>query len=341
MTTPPTTAVRRLAFARAISLTGGAASFAALNFAIYQRTHSATWVAATLFLTFGTVGFVGLFAGALGDRFDRKRVMIVSDLAGAVCFGAMAFVHEPVWLLVVAFLSALAESPFLAASAAAIPNLVDEDRVAWANGLLGVGRNVGILIGPLIGGVLVGTHRRGGGVRPELGVVRPVRGRSPGRCTGTSRASATSTANTPASRPGVRFIARDRVLRSIALAWVAIAGGLGMTMVADVPLVNYFGAGGVGYGVLIACWGGGSIVGSLLGSLHGSANRTDGVRGRLRRDRGDRHPRRASRRGSSACWWRCSSWGSATALRSCRSRASCSAERPTRSAAGSRLRSKR
>src|SRR5262249_62096260 len=48
-------------------------------------------------------------------------------------------------------------------------------------------------------------------------------------------------------------------------AWVAIAGGLGMTMVADVPLVNYFGAGGLGYGVLIACWGGGSIVGSLLG----------------------------------------------------------------------------
>ena len=46
MITPPTTAVRRLAFARAISLTGGAASFAALNFAIYQRTHSAAWVAA-------------------------------------------------------------------------------------------------------------------------------------------------------------------------------------------------------------------------------------------------------------------------------------------------------
>jgi MFS family permease len=266
MITPPTTAVRRLAFARAISLTGGAASFAALNFAIYQRTHSPAWVAAALFLTFGTVGFVGLFAGVLGDRFDRKRVMVVSDLAGAVCFAAMAFVHDPVWLLFVAFLSALAESPFLAASAAAIPNLVEEDRIAWANGLLGVGRNVGILIGPLIGGVLVGTI--GAGAVFGLNAVSFV----------VSAALAWSVHGNFASvrdehdehtgvSAGVRFIARDRVLRSIALAWVAIAGGLGMSMVADVPLVNYFGAGGIGYGVLIAAWGGGSIVGSLLGRL--------------------------------------------------------------------------
>jgi predicted MFS family arabinose efflux permease len=176
----------------------------------------------------------------------------------------MAFVHEPVWLLVVAFLSALAESPFLAASAAAIPNLVDEDRVAWANGLLGVGRNVGILIGPLIGGALVGTIGAGAvfGLNSvsfilSAALAWSVHGRFAGVRDEHDEHSGVSA--------GIRFIARDRVLRSVALAWVAIAGGLGMTMVADVPLVNYFGAGGVGYGVLIACWGGGSIVGSLLG----------------------------------------------------------------------------
>ncbi|HEV8420058.1 MAG TPA: MFS transporter [Actinomycetota bacterium] len=38
-----------------------------------------------------------------------------------------------------------------------------------------------------------------------------------------------------------------------------------MTMVADVPLVKLFDAGSFGYGLLIACWGGGSIVGSLVG----------------------------------------------------------------------------
>ena len=66
-----------------ISITGGAAAYLTLNYTIYKRTGSATWVAAALFLTFGTIGFVSPFAGALGDRFDRRRVMIASDLAGA------------------------------------------------------------------------------------------------------------------------------------------------------------------------------------------------------------------------------------------------------------------
>jgi MFS family permease len=265
MTTPPRTAVRRLALARAISLTGGAAAFAALNYAIYQRTHSPGWVAAALFLTFGTVGFASLFAGSLGDKFDRKRVMILSDLASAACFAAMAFVDDPGWLLAVAFLSALAESPFFAASAAAIPNLVDdEERLGWANGLIAIGRDAGILIGPLIGGALVGTAGAGAvfGINAVSYVVSAaicwsVKGSFNDRAADQEEHSGVSA--------GMRFLWRDPVLRWIALAWIPIALGLGMTMVADVPLVEYFGTGGVGYGILIASWAGGSIVGSLLG----------------------------------------------------------------------------
>ena len=40
--TPPRTAVRRLAAARMISVTGGAAAYIALNFTICERTRSAT-----------------------------------------------------------------------------------------------------------------------------------------------------------------------------------------------------------------------------------------------------------------------------------------------------------
>src|SRR5207247_10564874 len=80
-----------------------------------------------------------------------------SVLAGAACFAGMALVRDPVWLLAIAFCSALAESPFFAASTAAIPNLVDDDDVAWANGTLSLGTNAGILIGPLVGGALVAT----------------------------------------------------------------------------------------------------------------------------------------------------------------------------------------
>src|SRR5438477_8625963 len=256
--------VRRLALARLISITGGAAAYLTLNYTIYKRTGSATWVAAALFLTFGTIGFVSPFAGALGDRFDRRRVMIASDLAGAACFFAMAFVHAPWLLLGFAFLSAVAEAPFLSASSAAIPNLVDDADLGWANGMVAIGRNAGILVGPLVGGVLVASVGSGWVFAlnaltfvVSAALVTTVHGRF--------NAERSAGDEHRGLRAGFRFLSADPVLRTITLSFLAIVLGLAMTMVADVPLVALFRAGSFGYGALIACWGGGSIVGSVLG----------------------------------------------------------------------------
>ena len=264
MVTSSHSAVRRLSLARLISLTGGAAAYLALNFVIYQRTGSATWVAATLFLTFGTIGFVSPLAGALGDRFDRQRVMIASDLTAAACFFAMALVHDPALLLTFAFLSAAAEAPFLSASSAAIPNMVATEELGWANGLVAMGRNAGILLGPLLGGLLVASIGSGAVFAlnavtfiVSAALVATVRARFSQDRQGAQEHQGL--------RAGFRFLWTERMLRTITLAWLALVLGLGMTMVADVPLVDLFNAGSLGYGVLIACWGGGSIVGSLLG----------------------------------------------------------------------------
>ena len=66
-------------------------------------------------------------------------------------------------------------------------------------------------------------------------------------------------------RAGFRFILADPVLRLITLAWIVLLFLLGPVLVAELPLARSFGAGSVGYGILVACWGGGAIVGSLLG----------------------------------------------------------------------------
>lgn len=66
-------------------------------------------------------------------------------------------------------------------------------------------------------------------------------------------------------RAGFVFLARDRMLRTLAVAWVAAVVGMGLAMVADVPLVEHFGAGSIGYGLLITSWGGGSVLGSFAG----------------------------------------------------------------------------
>jgi len=49
------------------------------------------------------------------------------------------------------------------------------------------------------------------------------------------------------------------------LAWTALVFGMGLVMVADVPLVEHFDAGSVGYGLLITFWGAGSVLGSFAG----------------------------------------------------------------------------
>ncbi len=74
MNTPPRAAVRRLALGRFVSFTGTLAAGMALTFTIYERTGSAAWISATMLLTWGLVGFLRAVAGAVGDRFDRRRV---------------------------------------------------------------------------------------------------------------------------------------------------------------------------------------------------------------------------------------------------------------------------
>jgi MFS family permease len=264
MSTESRSAVQRLFVSRVISLTGGAAAFIALNFTIWDRTHSTAWLAAALLLTFGVEGLAAPFAGALGDRFDRRKLMIISDLAAAAVFLAMALVDSPGILLPLAFLSALAEAPFYTASAAAIPNLVSAEDLSWANGMVSVGRNAGIVLGPVLGGILFASIGPGAVFAANAvsfvisallvaSVHRPFSGERDAQA-----------GEHDGSRAGFRYLWGDKILRVLMFAWLIMVLGLGMSMVADLPMVELFGQRSFGYGVLVAFWGVGTVVGSLL-----------------------------------------------------------------------------
>jgi MFS family permease len=262
--TPPRTAVRRLALARAISLTGSAAAYTALMFTVYDRTESAAWLSASLFVTEGASGLLGPIASVLGDRFDRRRVMIWSDLGAAACFGAMAFVDSPGPLVAVAFLSAVAESPFWPASSAAIPNLVPPDEVSWANSLVAVGRNLGITVGPALGGVLLAAIGPSWvfGSNAVSFVVSAALIASVHAAFSQARTEEHASGGV---RAGLTYLVREPVLGRLTVAWIAFILAIGLAMVADVPFVELFDAGSVGFGMMIGSWGAGSILGSLAG----------------------------------------------------------------------------
>jgi MFS family permease len=267
MSRTPRSNVRRLAIGRLISVTGGAAAYTALMFTVWHKTHSATWQSVALLLTFGVVGILSPLTGHFGDRFDRRKVMMISETAAAAVFFAMAFVDAPKPLIILAFVSAIAESAFWSASAAAIPNLVErEEDIAWANSLLGLGRNAGIMIGPVIGGVLLTAlgSRWVFAINGATFVVSVVLTMSV-KADYSREHSAEEQEEHQGIMAGLRFIWRDRPLRIMVIAWTVFLLGAGMGMVADAPLAEHFGAGSAGFGLLIACWGLGSVLGSLLG----------------------------------------------------------------------------
>jgi MFS family permease len=64
---------------------------------------------------------------------------------------------------------------------------------------------------------------------------------------------------------GIVFLWRDRVMRRMSTAWLVFLLGMGIGMVADAALADSFGAGPVGFALLITCWGTGSVAGSAAG----------------------------------------------------------------------------
>ena len=280
MTRSPRSNVRRLAVGRLISATGGAAAYTALNYTVWQRTHSPFMQGLSLLLTFGVAGLVGPFAGALGDRFNRRTVMIWSEAIAAAFFAAMVFAKDPGLLIALAFGSAIAELPFFSASRASIPNLVgSEEDLSWANSVVTMGLHAGIAVGPVIGGGLVALlapgelpsadrlHAAGAVVfglnatsfLVSLAITLTVRGRFE------EERSAEARSEHEGLLAGAAYLMREPVLRRMALAWLVFVLGMGMGMVADAPLAESFGTGGWGFGLLIACWGGGSVLGTMFG----------------------------------------------------------------------------
>jgi MFS family permease len=265
----PRTAVRRLALGRLISVTGGAAAYTALNFTVWDRTHSPAMQALSLLLTFGVAGILGPFAGALGDRFDRRKVMIWSEALASAFFIAMVFVEAPELLIALAFGSAISELPFFSASRAAIPNLVEhEDDISWANSLITVGVHAGIAVGPLLGGLIVASAGPTWvfGINAISFVISLILTITVhGRFTDPEREAAEAEGEHEGITAGIRFLFGEPVLRRMSLAWLVFVLGMGMGMVADAPIAESFGTGATGFGFLIAAWGSGSVLGSAAG----------------------------------------------------------------------------
>jgi MFS family permease len=135
------------------------AAYHRLPIYIYERTGST--LAISLATIAGTVPHVvfGSFAGALVDHWNYKRAMILADILRACMLPLLLFAGSDgmVWLIyVVAAMLATCSVVFGPARTALIPRLVEKERLLAANALDSFSDTIAGLLGPALGGLLLG-----------------------------------------------------------------------------------------------------------------------------------------------------------------------------------------
>jgi MFS family permease len=150
---------RRMIAAQATSQVGDWLYNVALLALVFERTHSATWLGATTAARVLPIVLLGPVAGILGDRFDRRLIMVVSDLARATTMvGLIAVVQFglPIWCIpALAAFATAAAAPYPPCAAATIPRLLNKDELLAANSIRSALGPLAIVTGPIVGAALV------------------------------------------------------------------------------------------------------------------------------------------------------------------------------------------
>jgi MFS family permease len=144
---------------QAVSQLGGSFTIFALPLLVFKLTHSATNLALTTVAEFVPYLLFGLL-GAVVDRFDRKRLMLGSDIAQALVIAvipvlAIAGVLRVADIYAVTFVQSTLGIIFDCGEFAAIPSLVGEQELVTANARIMATNNAGQILGPGLAGALV------------------------------------------------------------------------------------------------------------------------------------------------------------------------------------------
>ena len=138
----------------------GLTSFA-LGIWVYQQTGSVSAFAfISVFALLPGILFAPI-AGAVADRFDRRKIMISADMlaaASTIMVASLLFTQSlQIWhIYLAASIAAIANAFQQPAYLAAVTQLTPKRYYGRANGIVQLGGAAGMLFAPLLGGVLTG-----------------------------------------------------------------------------------------------------------------------------------------------------------------------------------------
>ncbi len=134
----------------------------ALTIWAYELTGQATALALLAFFSFGPTVLLSPIAGALVDRWNRKLVLVLSDLTAGLATLTVLLLYVSgdlqLWhLYVIGILAGSFQAFEYPAYAAAITMMVPKEQYARASGMLELAWSASSVLAPLLAGILLGT----------------------------------------------------------------------------------------------------------------------------------------------------------------------------------------
>jgi len=266
-----------LLVSQSVSVLGDAVSATAMPLLVLALTGSGLAMGIVLAINTGADFVMASIAGAMADRGDRKRMMLLSDAGRAILTALIplsVFLDGPTMAVIVLTTGPLAilRGFFRAGYLAAMPNLVGRSQLARGNAILETAYSTTFIVGPAIAGFLVTVI-------------------GPGETLAVDAASFAISAvglfligrelKAPADRPpsriaddireGVVYVARHPVLRSVILLFAttsAILTPVGAAM--TFRIVRDLGQSPAAFGLTLTGLGVGTLVGSLYATRFGT-----------------------------------------------------------------------
>jgi DHA3 family macrolide efflux protein-like MFS transporter len=148
--------------AQCISSAGDSFTFLALSIKVndfYTDAGESARALGLILIAFALPQLIlGLFAGTMVDRWNRKWIMVGSDVVRVLIVPAFILIQTPADLplaFAIAFLASTFSVFFYPARTALLPGLVSKEELMTANGWMQMGNTIAKLTGPVLAGIVV------------------------------------------------------------------------------------------------------------------------------------------------------------------------------------------
>ena len=253
------------ATARSVSYCGDYLAATALALTLQTRGDNGYGVAALMIAAALPVALLGTVGGWIADRVDSRKILVVTGLLQAAVCLMLAYTDEPIAMVGLVAVISTGLALTQPALSALTPDMVGRANLAKASAIGQTASAVGSLLGPVLGGFLVGAY----GARPPLLLDAAtylaltvagfaIRTRRGGRRTPVAAAS-----NSSAPAPAPWLLRNDRLLVTLILSMGGSIAAVSAVAVAELFFVrDTLGGSATMYGVVGAVWTAGMLLGS-------------------------------------------------------------------------------